>query len=469
MHTLRLTVQFMLSKVAIAWMFALVTINFNRIAVLEFGIAAVLVTTMIGLYPFFGPLQPLFGRFINRYPLFGYRRSPYLILGLLAGSLVFPPLPATLVAIQHGSIIALTVGFLLFFIFGISIALMANTFLDLAAECIPEADRKGVMAGVWTGQTLAIVLWATVFRLMMPEFSFESMQTLYTATPFVVMTIGVLSVAGLEKRLTPAEFDALRRSEIVAETEFRNPVGESMQLLRRNRTAQQFFLFVFLSFFGVFLQDLLQELMGTEVFGLSLGETTVFQQIFNGTVTLGMGLTAAFGATVFGNGGKHTPNEFASTIALPMETRKRMATLGGFGVALTLLLIAATLLTKNLTLLYAVLTVHGFFVGVFTFAAVTMMAEMTVEAQAGKYLGIWSLAQALGLGGAFMLSGVLHGALVQSHWLGNSALGYAVIFTMEAGFMLWCIAALRPASVENLRREAQSASAALQSSVHAVA
>jgi hypothetical protein len=45
---MRVTIQFVLSKFAIAWMFALVTVNFNRVAILEFGISAIVIATMIG-------------------------------------------------------------------------------------------------------------------------------------------------------------------------------------------------------------------------------------------------------------------------------------------------------------------------------------------------------------------------------------------------------------------------------------
>lgn len=433
--------QFALSKFAIAWMFALVTINFNHVGVVEFGIPAILIATMVGLYPFFGPFQPIFGRLTERFPLFGYRRSPYLLLGLLIGSLCFPPLPSVLVGIQNGSWLALLVGFLLFFIFGTMIALMANTYLDLISECTKEEERSGVFAVAWTGQTLIIVVWASIFRLLMPTYSFESMQLLYTLTPFVVMTLGVLSVLNLEKRLNADEIKQLRAKVISLP---KNPVRDSLQLLTPNRTAQGFFLFVALCFMGIFTQDMLQEIMGAEVFEMSVGETTVFQQIFNGTVALGMALTAILGGKWFGA---------TNTAALPLTQKKQIATVGGLMATLSFLGIAFAIYIESLMWLYAAMAFNGLTVGVFTFAAVTMMSDMTVEGETGKYLGLWSLAQAIGLGASFIVSGMLHGLFVQSRMLDASS-GYAVIFSIEAAFMLWCVWSLRPASVEDLHRHA---------------
>jgi BCD family chlorophyll transporter-like MFS transporter len=433
--------QFALSKFAIAWMFALVTINFNRIGVVEFGIPAVLIATMIGMYPFFGPFQPIFGRLTERFPLFGYRRSPYLLIGMLVGSLCFPPLPSVLVGIQNGSWLALLVGFLLFFIFGTMIALMANTYLDLISECTKEEERSGVFAVAWTGQTLIIVVWASIFRLLMPTYSFESMQLLYSLTPFVVMTLAVLSVLNLERRLDAYEIKRLRAT---ANALPKNPIRESLHLLTRNRTAQGFFLFVALCFMGIFTQDMLQEIMGAEVFQMSVGETTIFQQIFNGTVAVGMALTAALGGKCFGK---------ANTASLPLTQKKQLATIGGLLATVSFLGIALAVSVQSLTWLYAAMAFNGLTVGVFTFAAVTMMSDMTVEGETGKYLGLWSLAQAIGLGASFIASGILHGVFIQSTLL-NLASGYAMIFSIEAAFMLWCVWSLRPASVEDLRRYA---------------
>ncbi|MBK9712077.1 MAG: BCD family MFS transporter [Kouleothrix sp.] len=441
---MRHKIQFMLSKLGIAWMFALVTINFNRIAIFDLGITAVLITTMIGLYPFFGPLQPAFGRLTDRYPILGYRRSPYLLLGMLVGSLVFLPLPGVIAAISAGSRPALLAGFALFFMFGASIALMANTYLDLVAECTTEATRGGVLAAAWTGQTAVIVVWALVFRALMPDYSPEAMQRLYTLTPAVVMLLAVLSVIGLERRLSPAELALVRSGEMASQRES-NPIRESLALLQRNRAARSFFAFILLSFPAIFLQDALQEVFGGEVLGMRVGETTVFQQIFNGTVTIGMALTAVLGARLVGSR--------AATASLPIAQKKRIAALGGVGAAIGLLAQAGSALAGSAVLFDLALAGLGLCVGVFTFAAVTMMSDMTVEGQTGRYLGLWSLAQAIGLGLSFLLSGALHTLLIGQGLLGAGA-GYAVIFGLESACMLWCVLAVRGASVAALREQA---------------
>lgn len=65
-------------------MFALLTFNFNRVSISDLGAMAVIVTTLIGLHHFISFFQVYWGRFTDRYPIFGLRRTPYVILSNVA-------------------------------------------------------------------------------------------------------------------------------------------------------------------------------------------------------------------------------------------------------------------------------------------------------------------------------------------------------------------------------------------------
>jgi BCD family chlorophyll transporter-like MFS transporter len=434
-------IKFTLSKLGIAWMFALVTVNFNRVTIVELGISAVLIGVMIGLYPFFGPIQPLFRRITDRYPIFGYRRSPWLVFGMVAGSLVFPILPTVAREMSNGLPFAYTAGFALFFVFGLMIALMANTYLDLIAECTTEKERAGVFAAAWTGQTAIIVVWALVFRLIMPTYSFERMQVLYTITPFVVTALAIASVWRLESKLP----SSIGRGA-GGEGEVLNSLKSSLALTRTNPTARRFFAFIVLVFMGIFTQDLIQEVWAGDVFKRDVGESYTFQMIFNALVTVGMGTTAALSPKILNVAGKAD--------ALPMPLKKRVASLGGTLAILSFGLLALASLSASTSLAHATFVLLGFGVGVFTFAAVTMMSDMTVEGQTQSYLGLWSIAQAIGLGSSFIFSGVLRWVLIETGWM-NAAAGYATIFVIEGVFMTLCVLMLSGVTVERLRQSAR--------------
>lgn len=440
--------QFTLQKVVIAWMFALVVVVYARVAIFELGLSAIGIAVMIGLYPFFGPIQPIFGRMTNRYPIFGYRRTPYLLLGFLLGGAIFPLLPPLLYRMQAGAAWAWLASFGLFFIFGTAIALMANTFLDLLADVTTEESRGGVTAAAWTGQTVAMALWAFVFGRVIGDFSAETLQRLFNLTPLIVVAVGLLSVIGLEKRLPPG---AQPPATAVASTA--GEINASLNLLRGNRMAQRFFMFVIAALMAVFLQDIIQEVMGGELFGLTVAEATVFQIIFNSSVAVGMSLAAVVGTVRLGEmrliDGQEKP-------VLTPAAKKKIATFGGLGSMLGFSLIAVGVLNQSLPIVKWAIGFNGLAMGIFTFGAVTMMADMTVENQTGRYLGVWSLGQAIGLGASFIVGGLLYSLLIESGVL-SAAAGYATIFALNGLVMAWCVWALQPSSVEQLRRQAAQA------------
>ncbi|MEM7801574.1 MAG: PucC family protein, partial [Chloroflexota bacterium] len=344
----------------------------------------------------------------------------------------------------NGAAWAYVSGFVLFFVFRAMIALMANTYLDLVAECTTEETRGKVLAAAWTGQTAIIVVWALVFRWLMPTYSLEGMQRLYSLTPAIVFVLGVASIWNLEKRLTPAEVKASRHQSFSPSSADAAPLKASLTLLHQP-AARTFFFFVLLSFPSIFLQDSLQEVFGGEVLGMTLGETTIFQQIFNGAVTIGMGLTAAFGARALG-ASMATPD-------LPADGKKRLILIGGSGAVLSLLLQSVAALTASGWIFNLALGLFGFTVGILTFAAVTMMSDMTVEGETGRYLGLWSLAQAVGLGLSFLVGGLLHTLFIGSG-LFAPAVGYALIFGLEAVCMAFCVRQSQGSSVTDLKAQA---------------
>lgn len=73
-----------------------ITSVLNRIMIHELGILASLVAALIVLPHLLSPLQMVIGRFSDTHPLWGYRRTPYIALGLIlcVGGSVLTPLSA---------------------------------------------------------------------------------------------------------------------------------------------------------------------------------------------------------------------------------------------------------------------------------------------------------------------------------------------------------------------------------------
>jgi BCD family chlorophyll transporter-like MFS transporter len=416
-----------LPKIGIGWMFALLSVNFNRVTIKELGIAAVLITTMASLHYFLSPFQVVLGRFADRHPLFGLRRTPLLIASAVVASLVFLPLPSLAVAMAAGSPIAAIAGFALFVVFGIGVAAHGDSHHALIAERTAERQRGLVMSVVWTMLIVSTIASAITIRVMMPEYTQAAMQRLYNLTPWVVIGSVLLGVLGIERQLAPAEAAAaVARSRALSSAG--NALRAGVDLLREQPQVRTFFLFLILSMLGIFLQDSILEVFGGEVLGLTPGQTASFTSTWGGAVLTAMLLMGVLSAI----------------FAIP---KKALALAGGVGTAVGLGVLALVAITGQGTLMTPALVVMGMSTGVFNVGALAMMLDMTLEGATGLYMGMWGVAQAFGMGAAAIGSGGLHTLLIETGLLSARA-GYTAIFGLEVVLMLMSVAVLRAVSVE---------------------
>lgn len=417
-------------RIGAGWMFALLTFNFNRITIYELGALAVIVTTLIGLHHFLSPLQIFWGRLADRYPIFGYRRTPYIFGSGMIASLVFLALPSLAVSLGQNSPTAILEAFVLVAIFGVAMAANGTSSNSLVAEVTSDKERGAVIAVVWTFIIISGIASAGVAKTIMPEYSPERMQYLYNLTPIIVLITSLLGLIGMERRISKEEHAALMASPRV-EASHGNTFQVAWRLMGRNSQVRGFFIFVLLSIMGIFLQDAILEVFGAEVFGMSVGETTAFQQVWGVGVLLGMFLIGIISAI------------------FPIS-KKTIASFGGLGIALGLGLVAISSLTYQRDLISPALVLMGLGTGLFNVGALSMTMEMTVEGFVGLYMGIWGMAQGLGNGLANVLSGVLHTGLIETGLL-TPSLAYGVIFGIEALVMVAAVGVLRGISVQQFK------------------
>ncbi|NJN95038.1 MAG: BCD family MFS transporter [Anaerolineales bacterium] len=409
------TIRLALPKLGVGWMFALLTIDFNRIAIVELGITAVVITAMLAMHHFLSPFQVIAGRIGDRYPIFGLRRTSYLLLSGIAGSLIFVALPSVAHAMSQGSNLAFAAGFGLLFIYGIAIGVIGDAHHALIAEVTAPHYRGAVISVVWTFTIISTIIAAIIFNIVRQEYSFAAMQWLYNLTPFIVIGSMLLGTVGLEKRLKGEEL-----AKIVKQAKKVTPEGNSIQvalkILTENSQARDFFTFIFAAIFSIFLQDNILEVFGAEVFGLSVAGTTKFQPIWGGGVLAGMLLMGAISAI--------------------FSLKKRtIALVGSLGTALGMLFLALAALTRQQSLVSPALVMMGLFTGVFNVGALSLMMDMTIEGATGLFMGLWGVAQAFGTGIAAFGGGALHTGLIETGFLSPN-LAYCLIFGVEAIGML---------------------------------
>jgi len=406
--------QLTLPRAAAGWLFALLTNNFNRIAIHELGIAAAVITALIGLYHFLSPFEVVYGRLADRVPVFGRHRSPYILLGMLLSAGAVAMLPAVVVPMSedpHG-IAFLTfpyasylAGFLVLTLFGIGFAMAGSNHLALVAEVMPEHARGLVTALIWTMMIFGMIVSLAFIRGYMPDYDHQKMQTLYLLSIPVVGTAVLLGLIGVEPR------SDRRRTP--------RGGGESHASLRafvadvvRDPAVRNFFLYIFLFMFGYSLQNNIIEVFGAQVLGLTVGETGRFQQIWGSGAILGM---FAMGLLVFRGG-----------------MNKRIAiTIGVAGIGLALLLLAWGSLRASAPVVHASLFVMGFSNGLALVGTLTSMMEFSTDEERGAYIGIWGMSIAISSGVASIAAGQLVTRLIESGILRPDT-GFATIFALEA-------------------------------------
>jgi BCD family chlorophyll transporter-like MFS transporter len=425
------TARLAIMRIGAGWMFALLTFNFNRVTIADLGAMAVIITSLIGLHHFISFFQVYWGRFADRNPIFGYRRTPYILLSSLLASLVFLFLPSIAIGLGQRTLTATLEAFLLIGAFGVCMAMNGSASNALVAEVTSVKERGFVVAVIWATVIISGIASAIVAGVIMPVYTPEDMQRLYNLTPWVVMVTALLGVLGMERRLGRAEQAALRAEEHVEEA---TPLGAfrvAANLMSSNVQVRAMFVFVLLSIMGIFLQDAILEPFGAEVFGLTAKQTSAFQQAWGGGALGGMLLIGIL-SSVF-----------------PIA-KKTIATVGGLGTAAGLGMLAFAGFSHQANLISPALLLMGLGIGLFDVGALSLMMEMTVEGQTGLYMGLWGMAQGLGNGFANVLSGVFHTGVIESNLM-SPAMGYSTLFGIEALLMITAVGILRGISVQEFK------------------
>lgn len=205
----------------------------------------------------------------------------------------------------------------------------------------------------------------------------------------------------------------------------------ALQTIVSSKNSRWFGLFLFLSMFSLFMQDVILEPFGGEVLGLSPAETTRFN------VYMGVGLIASM--------------LFGGMFLIPRLGKQWVTKLGCWimvGAFAGLALSSFWMMKSGLPF---VITVLGLGAGLFTVGGVALMMDMTSSKHTGLFVGAWTLVQALAKGPASLVSGGLYNVFLS---LGATAgQGYGMIFSLEVLGVLLSIVFLRQVAVKDFRQE----------------
>ena len=191
------------------------------------------------------------------------------------------------------------------------------------------------------------------------------------------------------------------------------------------------------------MQDVILEPFGGEVLGLSVRDTTMFNAYNMVGVITGLWVGGA--------------------VVIPRIGKKRTAAAGNLIGVAAFALLALIALSGNPSPVALVIMLMGLGTGAFTVGGVSLMMDLTINGQAGLFVGAWTLAQALAKFGSSVLSGTIHDLVVG--FGGESHMAYAIIFGIEAVGLLLVTALLLHINVLAFRREVAELDHALEYSL----
>ncbi|MBK7316687.1 BCD family MFS transporter [Candidatus Villigracilis affinis] len=379
----------------------------NRVMIFDLGISKT-IFTLLAIFPYvLSPIQVAIGSFSDRHPIFGYRRVPYILAGLILCVLGVAIAPQIAVLISKNFTLGIIVGVIAFGMWGMGYNLSAVSYLSLASELSGEKGR---------GKTIATMFIAMVFGLIVTGISLSNMVTTYDpetlSRAFLIVAVSALTLGllGLIKLEPPFKSeDSIPRSEAYT-------VKEMTAAITANPVARIFFAYLLLLLAAILGQDVLLEPFGAQAFGMTLEQTSRIVSI------------SSFFTLI------------AFVVAAILEGRvkkKYIAQSGNLGALIGFLIIVLSGLTASLTTFYIGITLLGFGTGISTVANLSLMFDLTVPEKVGLYIGAWGFSNGLSRLLGLLMAGLV--ADLATQLTGNALSGYLVVFGLEA-FMLFLAA-----------------------------
>jgi BCD family chlorophyll transporter-like MFS transporter len=401
---LRKRIQLGLIHVAVAMTLVPINSTLNRVMIKELAISATLVALLASLPYLFSPIQIAIGSYSDRHPIFGLRRTPYILAGLILCviGVVVSPQAAFLMPENFG--LGILAGIGAFGLWGMGFNLSSVSYLSLATELSGEDGRGKTIATMWFMMIVSIIGTAITISNMVDPYTPEAMMRAFEVVGASALILGLLGLLWLEPR---SKADSATAH---AET---YTIKQMASAILGNPIAKTFFVYLLLLLAALLGQDVLLEPFAAEAFGMSVTETTR--------------ITSLWGTFVL----------VAIIIAGVLEGRihKRVvAQTGNLGALAGFLVIVTSGIFRNIGIFYTGVTLLGIGTGLSTVANLSLMFDLTVVGKVGLYIGAWGFSNAMSRLAGSMLGGVVRDGVTQA--TGQALTGYIVVFVIEA-FMLF--------------------------------
>jgi MFS transporter, BCD family, chlorophyll transporter len=414
--------QLGLIHVAVAMTLAPINSTLNRVMIKELALSATLVALLASLPYLFSPIQVAIGSYSDRHPLFGLRRTPYILAGLVLCVLgvIVSPQVAFLMSEKLG--LGILAGIFAFGAWGMGYNLSSVSYLSLASELSGEDGRGKTIAMMWFMMIISIIGTAIGISRMVDPYTPTAMIRAFEVVGASALILGLLGLVRLEPRVKADS------AQSHAET---YTVQQMTSAILDNPVAKTFFVYLLLLLAALLGQDVLLEPFGAEAFGMSVTQTTR--------------ITSLWGTFVL----------IAIIIAGVLEGRVKkriVAQTGNLGALMGFLVIVISGFSRSLNIFYTGVTLLGIGTGLSTVANLSLMFDLTVAGNVGLYIGAWGFSNALSRLTGSLLGGIVRDGVTQA--TGQALSGYLVVFGIEAVMLAAAVWLLARIDVSAFRRKA---------------
>lgn len=397
-------IQLALIHTAVAITLVPINSTLNRVMIFDIGVSKTLFTLLAILPYLLAPIQVAIGSFSDRNPIFGYRRTPYILAGLVLCVAGVAVSPQVAVLFSENFNLGIVVGLLAFGAWGMGYNLSAVSYFSLATELSGKKGRGATIATMFFLMVIGLIATGITLSRLVPVYTPEALTRAFIIVAASALTLGLLGLIKLEPHTSES-------AELIPHTHY--TIKEMTAAITSNPTAKIFFLYLLLLLAAILSQDILLEPFGAQAFGMTLEQTSRIVSI-SSTFTL-----IAFIVAGFMEGRVH---------------KKIIAQIGNLGALVGFVVIISSGMTRNLSLFYVGLVLLGFGTGISTVANLSLMFELTVPEKVGLYIGAWGFSNGLSRLTGLLMAGVV--ADVATKITGSELNGYLVVFGIEALMLL---------------------------------
>ena len=399
--------QLALIHTAVAMTLVPINSTLNRVMIFDLGISKTLFT-LLAIFPYLlAPIQVAIGSFSDRHPILGYRRSPYILAGLVLCVLGVAVSPQVAILISENFTLGVIAGILAFGMWGMGYNLSAVSYLSLASELSGENGRGKTIATMFTIMVIGLIATGISLSRMVPTFDLVTLERAFLIIAGSALTLGLLGLIRLEPPFKQS--DTLTKSDTYT-------VRQMTAAITENPVAKIFFVYLFLLLAAILSQDVLLEPFGAQAFGMTLEQTSRIVSITNGFTLIAFIVAGILDGRV---------------------KKKYVAQSGNLAALFGFITIVISGLTANTSIFYIGITLLGFGTGISTIANLSLMFDLTVPEKVGLYIGAWGFSNGLSRLVGLLMAGVI--ADVATQVTGDALHGYLVVFGLEA-FMLFIAA-----------------------------